>query len=55
MRKLTVLKVNKFGDAVVRLDKITPPDEVEAKAKWDADRDARQARRRAIIEARERK
>lgn len=54
MRKLTVLKVNEFGDAEVKLEKIIPPDEVEAKAKWDADRDARQARRRAIIEARER-
>ena len=53
MRKLTVLKINEFGDAVVKLEKITPPDEVEAKAKWDTEREVRQARRRAIIETRE--
>lgn len=45
MRKLIVKKWNEFGDAKVELIKITPPDEVKAKAKWDADRVKRQARR----------
>lgn len=45
MRKLIVKEWNEFGDAKVELVKITPPDEVEAKAKWDADRAKRQVRR----------
>jgi len=49
MRKLVVKEWNEFGDAVVELVKITPPDEVEAKAKWDADRTNRKARREKII------
>jgi len=49
MRKLVIKEWNEFGDAKVELVKITPPDEVEAKAKWDADRTKRQARRAKII------
>ena len=45
MRKLVIKTWNEFGDAKVELIKITPPDEAEAKAKWDADRVRRQARR----------
>ena len=33
MRKLIIKEWNEFGDAKVELVKITPPDEVEAKAK----------------------
>lgn len=40
MRKLVIKEWNEFGDAKVELVKITPPDEVEAKAKWDADRES---------------
>ena len=50
MRKLVVKEWNEFGDAVVELVKITPPDEVEAKAKWDADKANRKARREKIKE-----
>ena len=49
MRKLAVKEWNEFGDAVVELVKITPPDEVEAKAKWEKERPQRQARRVRII------
>lgn len=49
MRKLVVKGWNEFGDAVVELVKITPPDEVEAKAKWEAERADRKARRAKII------
>jgi len=49
MRKLVIKEWNEFGDAKVELVKITPPDEVEVKAKWDADRAKRQARRAKII------
>jgi hypothetical protein len=34
MRKLVVKEWNEFGDAVVELVKITPPDEVEGRAKY---------------------
>ena len=44
MRKLVIKEWNEFGDA-----KITPPDEVEAKAKWEKERPERQARRAKII------
>jgi len=37
MRKLVIKEWNEFGDAKVELVKITPPDEVEAKAKFDAE------------------
>lgn len=37
MRKLIIKEWNEFGDAKVELVKITPPDEVEAKAKFDAE------------------
>jgi len=49
MRKLIIKEWNEYGDAKVELVKIIPPDEVEAKAKWDADHDARQERYRKII------
>ena len=49
MRKLIIKEWNEYGDAKVELIKITPPDEAEAKAKWDADHDARQERYRKII------
>lgn len=43
MRKLIIKEWNEFGDAKVELVKITPPDEVEAKAKFDAEAPKRQA------------
>jgi hypothetical protein len=49
MRKLVIKEWNEFGDAKVELVKITPPDEVEAKAKFDEEHDARQAMYRKII------
>lgn len=49
MRKLVIKEWNEFGDAKVELVKITPPDEVEAKAKWEKERPQRQARRVKII------
>lgn len=52
MRKLIVKEWNEFGDAKVELVKITPPDEVEAKAKWEKERPQRQARRAKIIAGR---
>jgi len=45
MRKLIIKEWNEFGDAKVELVKIIPSDEIEARAKWDADRAKRQARR----------
>ena len=49
MRKLVIKEWNEFGDAKVELVKITPPDEVEAKAKWETERADRKARRAKII------
>jgi hypothetical protein len=49
MRKLVIKEWNEFGDAKVELVKITPPDEVEAKAKWEKERPQRLARRVKII------
>ena len=45
MRKLVVKEWNEFGDAVVELVQITPPDEVETKAKYLAEEPARRAER----------
>lgn len=47
----TVVNTYAEADAHARIEliTITPPDEVEAKAKWDADHDARQARLRKKI------
>ena len=46
MRKVTWTETNQYGDAQFEFKTITPPDEVEGKAKWDADREKRQAERR---------
>lgn len=45
MRKLVVKEWNEFGDAVVELVQITPPDEVEAKAKYLAEEPKKRADR----------
>ena len=45
MRKLVVKEWNEFGDAVVELVQITPPDEVEARDKYLAEESARKAER----------
>lgn len=52
MREVKWTMVNEYGDAKFEFKNITPPDEVEAKAKYDAERPARLARNKAIVEAR---
>lgn len=47
MRKLVVKEWNEFGDAVVELVQITPPDEVEARDKYLAEEPKKRADRLA--------
>lgn len=45
MRKLNVKSWNEFGDAVVELVNITPPDEIEGRAKYLAEEPKKRAER----------